>query len=59
MIVGDCERHSVIPLGLFDNDKNLVLQMGFGRPRPPLSVDECRTYKYANLFCQNIRKWAR
>ena len=29
-----------------DEEANLVLQMGFGRPRPPLSVEECRTWKY-------------
>ena len=29
-----------------DEEANLVLQMGFGRPLPPLSVEECRTWKY-------------
>ena len=29
-----------------DEEANLVLQMGLGRPRPPLSVEECRTWKY-------------
>ena len=44
LVVNNVVEHP-LHVSLYE-EANLVLQMGFGRPLPPLSVEECRTWKY-------------